>query len=434
MAIQPGAGGAGGGGAGGGGAGGGLLVREAGEPGRPMLRWSSRASSIDGIQDELARIWSSISLAVPGEEGEERRVAARSSVMNLVVVAGRSELGERAAAIITGLTGRHPSRTIVVTPADPDGPSWIDAQVQAHCVLPSADSPETCAELVYLTAGGEAGQHVAGLVAPLIIHDLPVMVWWPGEARLESPATRDLLKMADRLLVDGSAWSGDGLDRLVTIARLPARFGLEVIDFALVRQARWREAIASSFDLPRLRPFLGGIRAISVTYAAHDGTPRSTNVVRPVYHLAWLGSRLGMAVVQPLLAAAEPWAGYAAELRAGRRRVAVSLRPAESPAPGGTTLDVRLEARRRRETLDVRVTAQAEGVTVETVVDGARLPDRRYLAPRRREGDLLAETIEESSASPLAAEILAMAASLAGAGQHGSRHDGAGVQGPATQR
>ncbi|HJW23120.1 MAG TPA: hypothetical protein VJ506_11885, partial [Candidatus Limnocylindrales bacterium] len=88
-----------------------------GEPGQPVLRWSSRAHSIDEIQEELARIWATISLAMPGDDGEERRVAARSSVMNLVVVAVRGETAERAAAVIHGLMGRHPSRTIIVTSA-----------------------------------------------------------------------------------------------------------------------------------------------------------------------------------------------------------------------------------------------------------------------------------------------------------------------------
>ncbi len=43
---------------------------------------------------------------------------------------------------------RHPSRTLIVTSADPDGPAWIDAQVQAHCVLPREDVAETCSEMI----------------------------------------------------------------------------------------------------------------------------------------------------------------------------------------------------------------------------------------------------------------------------------------------
>lgn len=394
--------------------------------GQPVLRWSSRTSSIAGVQAELERIWSSISLTTPPAEGDqagdgspgasgaERRVAARSSVMNLVIVAGRGETGERAASVVQGLTGRHPSRTIIVTPADPDGPSWLDAQVQAHCVLPSKDSPETCAELIYLTAGGEAGQHLAGLVAPLLVHDLPVTVWWPAEPRFESRPVRELLDVADRLIVDGSGWSGDGLERLAQLARLPARHGLEIADFAMLRQSRWREAIASSFDLPKLMPFLANITALTVHYSAREGTPGATDVVKPLYHIAWLASRLGMVVVDPVTPGEEPWSGYRGVLRAGRRRVEVELHPLESPQAGGTTLEVAIDAQRGSERLAVRVTGHADGITVESMLDGRALPDRQYLVPRRAEADLLAETIEDAGAHPITIEALQMAAALVG--------------------
>lgn len=381
-------------------------------PGQPMLRWQSRAKSIDGIAAELGRIWSSISLTAEGPDGDERRVAARSSVMNLVVIAGRGEIGERVAAIVEGLTGRHPSRTLIVTPADPDGPAWLDAQIQAHCVLPSDSAPETCSEMVYLTCGGESGQHLAGVVAPLLIHDLPVTLWWPGEPHFESRSARELLPMADRALVDGSGWSGDGLRGLAAMAALPGRFDLEIADFALLRQARWREAIASTFDRPGLLPYLGHLDRIDVHYAARDGAPGMANVVRPMYHVAWLASRLGMTVVTPMRAATEAWGGYDGLLRLGRRRVPVALRPVESPAPRGTTLIVQLHATRARSQLWIDVTAYTDGVVVQATLDGEAMPERRFLAPRKREADLLAETIESAGRDQISGEVLAMAARL----------------------
>jgi hypothetical protein len=382
-------------------------------PGQPMLRWASRARSLDQIEVELAKIWSSIQLTAPGDEGvPERRVAARSSVMNLVVIAGRGESGERAAAIIDGLTGRHPSRTLIVSPADPDGPAWLDAQVQAHCMLPSQTAPETCSELVYMTCGGPSGQHLSGIIAPLLIHDLPVTVWWPGEPSFESRTTTELLSMADRILVDGSGWSGDGLARLATLASLPPRFDVEIADFAVLRQARWREALASTFDRPSLLPFLGHLDRIEVHYAASDGTPRGSNVVRPVYHVAWLAARLGMTVETPLRAGTKSWSGYDAMLRHGRRRVMVSLRPVESTSPPGTTLIVELHARRGHSQLWVEVTAYAEGVNVQAVLDNEPMPERRFLAPRRREGELLAETIDGAGRDEVSADILRMTALL----------------------
>jgi len=392
------------------------LSRATATVGQPMLRWQSRAKSLEGIAAELGRIWSSIALTAEGPDGEERRVAARTSVMNLVVIAGRGEVGERVAAIVEGLTGRHPSRTLIVTPADPDGPAWLDAQIQAHCVLPSDTAPETCSELVYLTCGGESGQHLSGLVAPLLIHDLPVTVWWPGEPHFESRSAQELLPMADRVVVDGSGWSGDGLPGLGAMALLPARYDIEIADFAMLRQARWREAIASTFDRPALLPFLAHLDRIEVHYAARDGAPGMANVVRPMYHVAWLASRLGMAVQEPFSAGTAPWSGYEGLLRNGRRRVLVALRPMESEAPRGTTLIVQLHATRTRAQLWVEVTAQAEGVVVQASLDGEPMPERRFLAPRKREADLLAETIETAGRDPLAAAVLAMAAKLVARG------------------
>jgi glucose-6-phosphate dehydrogenase assembly protein OpcA len=384
-----------------------------GTPGQPVLRWHSRVHSIDEVSVELSRIWSTISLTAPGEGGgPERRVAARSSVMNLVVVAGRGEVGERAAAIIEGLTGRHPSRTVIVSSADPDGPAWIDAQIQAHCILPSDTAPETCSELVYLTCGGESGQHLAGLIAPLLIHDLPVTAWWPNEPHFEGQSTKELLAMADRVMVDGSGWSGDGLDRLAEMARLPRAYGVEIADFALLRQARWREAIASTFDRPALLPYLGSIDRIEIHYAAADGGPGMANVVRPLYHVAWLAARLGMTVDEPLRAGEERWSGYDAVLRDGRRRIPVGLRPMESTAPRGTTLAVELHAMKGHSQLWVEVTAYAEGVVVQASLDSKPMRERRFLAPRKREPELLAETIDAAGRDSVAVEALAMAAHL----------------------
>jgi glucose-6-phosphate dehydrogenase assembly protein OpcA len=280
-------------------------------------------------------------------------------------------------------------------------------------MLPRDGAAETCAELVFITAGGQTGQHLAGIVSPLLIHDLPVTVWWPGEPRLDSPQTGDLLELSDRIVVDGSSWTGEGLARLVGMSRLPRQFKVHVCDFAMLRQARWREAIASTFDRPTLLPFLGGIRSVAVTYAAHDGTPGVANVIKPLYHVAWLASRLRMTVSKGLTRSADDWGGYDGALRHGRREIPYSLRPLRSEAPRGTTLSVRIEAARARSKLVVEVTAAAEGVMVRASVDGKDLPERRFLAARQRESDLLASTIEGVADDRISADALEMAAALA---------------------
>jgi len=405
--------------------------------GEPMLRWTARAHSIPEIESELARIWAAQDLTVESDGQMVRHVAARTSVMNLIVVARRPELAQRCAATIQMLTGRHPSRTVVIQSADPDGPSWLDARVEAHCILPRADAAETCAETIHVTCGGEAGRHLAAIATPLIIHDLPVTVWWPGDPPLSSPAAHDMLVGADRLVVDGSTWGGDGLARLRDMAALLETTPLAISDFALARQSRWREAIASIFDDPDFLPYLRSLRRIAVTYATHDetGAPGSTNLVKPIYHVGWLASRLDLSVVKPLASVGTPSRttstsptksrrgaparqavsrGLAATLSDGRIEVGVVVRPVVSTTPHGTTLRIELLASRRGSELRADVTAEAETVHVRVWQDGVEALDRLFRAPRRGDVDLLAEAIESGRRDPVAVGALRSAAQLVG--------------------
>jgi glucose-6-phosphate dehydrogenase assembly protein OpcA len=401
--------------------------------GEPVLRWSSRAHSIAEIETELARIWADrdVKMTIEGESG--RRIAARTSVMNLIVIARRPELAEHCAATMQALTGQHPSRTVIIGSADPDGPSWVDARVEAHCVLPRVDAPETCAEMIHLTAGGEAGQHLAAIATPLIVHDLPVTVWWPGEPPFPARHAQELFGLADRLIVDASTWSGDGLERLHEMAELLETTRIAISDFALLRQARWREAIASIFDDPDFTPYLRSLRRVAVTYGTHDetGAHGSTNLVKPVYHIGWIASRLDLHVRKaltpmaghgPAAAAgkvvrgpgAKPVLGRSmvATLSDGRADVSVVMRPVVSKMPSGTTLRVELLAERRGSELRADVTAEAETVHVRVWLDGVEALDRHFLARRMSEVDLLGQAIEASGRDPVESGALRTAAAL----------------------
>ena len=403
-------------------------------PGEPILRWRSRARSIEGNEQELARIWAQpdMNRGGDGEAAADRHVAARTSVMNLVVVARRPEVGERCAAIIQRLTGRHPSRTTILSAADPDGPSWLDAQIHAYCMMPREDAAATCAETIYLTCGGEAGRHLDAIVAPLLIHDLPVTIWWPDEPAFGSEPANDLFAEANRLVVDGSGWHGTGLPQLRHMAALPARLPIAISDFALMRQSRWREAIASIFDIPEFLPYLGHLRRIAVTYGVRDeGGADATNIVKPIYHAAWLASRLGMHVTKPLAPLAGPvrrgpmrpggagplptaGSGLGATLRHDRTDVAVVIRPVLSEMPPGTTLRVELLSDWRGSELRADITAEQEAVHARIWLDGVHALERGFNAPRRTDLDLLAEAIEAGGRDPVALGAIRLAADLAG--------------------
>ena len=101
------------------------------------------------------------------------------------------------------------------------------------------------------------------------------------------------------------------------------------------------------------------LRRIAVTYATHDleEPAGSTNVVKPVYHVAWLASRLDLSVIEPLAprelrhATASGRSAVtrirAALLHGPQGEVRVSIGPVESALPSGTTIGVELLAERR---------------------------------------------------------------------------------------
>jgi hypothetical protein len=344
---------------------------------------------------------------------DERHVLARSSVLNLIVVAGRPETAERCAGVIAATAGHQPSRSLILSTDDPDGPAGLEAQVDA-LFLPAPSGPaQTVAETVRILARGETGRHLASIIVPLLVHDLRVALWWPDDPQLTSHRAERLLPLADQLIVDGMSWSGDGLDRLLALARVAAAGRPTVSDFALLRQARWREALASVYDLPDLRPHLRAVRSITIEFATSAGEPASsTNLVRPVYHVAWLASRLGMSVMSPL---GHPRAGTrTATLRQRDHVVKVELRPVKSGLGPGSTVRIQIASSRRGSELEGIVSAGDRSVEVEVLEMGRQRIRRVFLAPRLNEVDLLERAIEDGPSDLLAAGTLAMAARIIG--------------------
>ena len=358
--------------------------------------------------EAAARAAAALAAARETSDAGGSHVAARTSVLNLVVLAGDESTAERCAAVIADTAGRHASRSLILSATDPDGPAGLEARIEA-LASPAAGGAGAGAETIYVSARGETGRHLASIIVPLLVHDLPVALWWPADPPFGSRRAERLLPIADRLIVDGAAWSGHGLDFVVQLAAVAEERDLVVVDWALLRQGRWREALASVYDLPDLRPHLGAVRRIDVEYAAaQPGDPAgATNVVRPLYHIAWLASRLGMTVAQPVRRESD--GRRVATLRQKDHAVDVVLRPASSELDAGSTVQVEIVSRLRGAELIGSVAAGDRTVEVSVREDGRERVRRSYASPRLTEVDLLALAVEEGAADPVASRALAMA-------------------------
>jgi glucose-6-phosphate dehydrogenase assembly protein OpcA len=383
------------------------------------LRWSSSASTVAEADALLSKLWASSEARrflvsdSPTDATTTEPIAVRTGVMNLAVVANGAERAAHAASILATLP-RNPSRTLFIVPRDPEGPATFAARLEVFCaVTPRGDGTSACTELLWIDVGGPAAHHLASIVPPLSLHDLPTLLWWDAPVNAAESDVRQLLRGVDRVIIDGATQPSDGLSTVRTLFAAAESAGVAVTDFALLRQGRWRDSIATMFDEESAAPFLNAINNISIDYSAGKGSSSSINVVRPAYHVAWLASRLNATIQTPLYRG--DGAGWRAQLHdAARHAIAVEMNPVDSVLGAGTTIAVRIAADRRGEHFELEVRADSTSTRAIAKINGAIVHERTFQAPRWTEATLLSESLEFGEVDPLSPAILRTMSALIG--------------------
>jgi glucose-6-phosphate dehydrogenase assembly protein OpcA len=381
------------------------------------LRWKSTATSVAEADALLARIWSStesrqqITGDLIKDADGKTAVAVRTGVMNLVVVAPGAERAVGAASALSSLP-RNPSRTLFIVPRDPEGPPTFRARLEVFCaVTPRGDGTSACTELLWIDASGEAGRHLSSMVPQLSLHDLPTLLWWDHTIDPSSQDLKELLRGVDRALFNGSDQRGAGINVVSNLVKLAASTGTALSDFSLIRQARWRDAVASAFDEPEVAPYLHSLTEIRATYSAGSNSSAPVNIVKPTYHLAWLTSRLGATVVTPLNEKSGMWSGL---INDAGQRIALTLEPVTHAGHSGTTLALHLKGERRGSTLELTVRADGATTQVQAAINGTLVTERAFRAKRATDAELLSNALELGEIDPLSPSILRTFVQLVG--------------------
>src|SRR3954468_4014621 len=196
--------------------------------------WSERDATPSAISDALG------TLLRGGHEDGSAHSPARA--LNLVVTVDGEWRGE----VMNRLerVGRsHPSRTIVFA-VDPAADT-LDARVSISCATRSEhDAPAPCRERIEITVGPRHLPHLGSIAAPLLLSDLPTVIWSPHR---HEEAIASLIALADAILVD--SLEEPSVERAIRGARaLTDR--AHVVDLAWLRDAPWRERVAALFEAP----------------------------------------------------------------------------------------------------------------------------------------------------------------------------------------
>jgi len=215
----------------------------------------------------------------------------RTAVMTIVMVLGDNEVSEEAAASVRLLGAHHPCRAIVLRP-EPDSTPAIDADACLWRAEPrSGEGHPVFFEEVQLRVGGQAASHLASIVGPFVLADLPVVMWFPGH--VPEPAD-PLLRLASVVVVDtrsvADAEIGHSYRTLLELANHQP-----VVDLSWVRLQPWRELLAGLFEPQHNRRFLQG-----VSVAAVRGKPGPRHMLG-----GWLMSQLDLRARELVLADAK---------------------------------------------------------------------------------------------------------------------------------
>jgi glucose-6-phosphate dehydrogenase assembly protein OpcA len=376
--------------------------------------WSSAGTSVPAVEGHLARLWS---VQVDGDRvvTEKGLPHARASVLNLIVTVPDAVAAERVVQTLSGLGFRHPSRALVLV-ADPRATeSSLDASVSAHCQPSNGDGDQVCYEEVVLTVRGEAAGHLDGIVAPLLIHDLPTHVWWPGDPPFADGTFDQLVEVADRVILD-SADFGDlllGLRRLTTLRR---RSGIG--DLSWRRIAWWQELSAQFFDAPRFRRYLPNLNRIRVRYARHAGGEGTGSLAQAMLYAGWVASRLDWR----RHATAEPLRDGDLRLVLEGKYAMVDLDVAGVEAPGvpdGELVSVHLQARGEMGAAEFIVDRERDEAVMASNADGMTALLRRVRMEPQTESELLAGTLVADARDPVYEAALRAAAVFLAAARGG---------------
>ncbi len=287
------------------------------------VAWTAQGTTPAEIEAALRK------LLVEGQMRYAGHAPARA--LNMVCVADRRSSDEVAERLRGA--GRYLASRTIVCAVEP-GRATIDATAIISAGESDDRDPTPLRETVILELGDQHVPRLEAIVDPLVVTDLPTVVWSPHGHR---DAVTALLPLAQVVLLDSVEEHDleEGLHHACEVLK-----SAYVVDLAWLRSTPWRERVAATFDPADLRPELHMISTVAVR---HD--PESA--VAGLLLVGWLGSRLNWALT-PLRARNGALAGIG---RAQAGEVKIALEPVTQNVRGlsGLTLET---SSGRRLTLD----------------------------------------------------------------------------------
>ena len=169
---------------------------------------AAKGIEVARLEKELTAMWSTATEGRDNDEGREDAAASgvtRACVLNLVACTLHPDSRAKVDEVLDDVIEQHPARMLVLV-IDQHGAPKLDAYVSTRCQLSSKGAKQICGEQITIEANGVAGETLASAVAPLLIPDVPVFLWWKDVPDFDDRLFQRLSAMADRVVIDSTSF------------------------------------------------------------------------------------------------------------------------------------------------------------------------------------------------------------------------------------
>jgi glucose-6-phosphate dehydrogenase assembly protein OpcA len=275
--------------------------------------WTAQGTTPAEIEAALRK------MLVEGATGPAGYAPARA--LNMVCVVDKA-MADETAVRLRG-AGRYLASRTVMCAVEP-GRDRIDATAEISSDAPAAGELALLRETVTLELGEQHLSRLEPIVDPLVVTDLPTVLWSPHGY---DEAVHALLPLSQVVLVDSMEEdAGKGLHRAGKLLE-----SAYVVDLAWLRSTPWRERVAATFDPANLRSDLQAISGVTIRH-------HPTSAAAGMLLVGWLGSRLGWKL-GPLR---NSNGGLVGSAEADGRELQIGLEPVSSqqvPGLAGLTIE-----------------------------------------------------------------------------------------------
>ena len=254
------------------------------------------AVAVDAIEKEVISFWQTAT-----EDKEKLPYeAVREYQLNLLSYLPNEGLYERAVNTLTELTSSHPCRAIAML-ADPEAEEdELTAYLSLYRHSPAAGDKTVCCEQITIAAKGKAVRQIPAVAVPLIVDELPVVLWWQDELREDDVVFEQLLTPSHHLIYDSADCRDVG--NLLARARALCRQRQDLVcsDLNWLRLLRYIDSVKEFIDRPEMAPLLSHAETIKIEVAAT--AEGDAHFAQPLLLLGWLAHRLNWKLTEPLTA------------------------------------------------------------------------------------------------------------------------------------